>query len=76
MTKYTLDTKEGCAFVAVVLVVFAALWLGVAAVFMLVWNAVVPDVFGGPSLTYWQAVLVALLGNFIGGFFRSSGSSK
>ncbi len=33
-------------------------WVGIV---LLLWNAVVPDVFGAPTLTYWQAVGLLLL---------------
>lgn len=34
-------------------------------VVMLLWNAVVPDVFRGPVLSYWQAVGLLLLSHLL-----------
>lgn len=54
---------------------FAFLLLGVAfvaafgAVVMLLWNALVPDLFGGPSIGFWQAAgLLVLCRILLGGF--------
>jgi hypothetical protein len=33
----------------------------------LLWNALVPSLFGGPHATYWQGVLLAVALNVIGG---------
>jgi hypothetical protein len=46
-----------------------------AAISMLLWNALVPDIFHGPEITYWQSlgllVLVRVLtGSFGGGGWR------
>jgi hypothetical protein len=50
----------------------AVLAAGVALIAMLigfpikwVWNAVMPDVFGLPVITFWQAVLLYLVANLI-----------
>ena len=32
---------------------------------MLLWNALVPELFGGPGLSYWQAVGVLLLSHIL-----------
>ena len=39
-------------------------------IFMLLWNAVVAGIFGGPELTLLQAFLVSCLLSFIGSAFR------
>ena len=44
------------------LVLFSALF---AVFVMLVWNAVVPDVFGLPQITFIQAWLLSLLAGFL-----------
>ena len=59
--------------------------LGVAAAFlftylvMLLWNALVPELFNGPVLTYWQAlgilVLSKILFSGVGGGRRGDRSS-
>ncbi len=38
------------------LVIVTALALGFGAIVMLLWNALIPELFSGPMLTYWQAV--------------------
>lgn len=58
----------GIAFV--IACVFGGGWI-----LMFLWNAVVPQVFHGPILTFWQGFFLSLLLWFVGGFFRSSSSS-
>jgi len=52
--------------------VFAAVALVVVGfVVMLLWNAIVPDLFKGPIITYWQAVGLLLLSHiFLKGWGR------
>ncbi len=33
--------------------------------FMLLWNALIPDLFRGPLLTYWQALGLLVLSHFL-----------
>ena len=47
-------------FIAVLL-----LLLILSAVVMLLWNALIPDLFGGPMLSYWQAVGLLLLSHIL-----------
>lgn len=49
--------RKAAAFVALAIVITLAL----GGIVLLLWNAVVPDVFGAPALTYWQAVGLLLL---------------
>ena len=42
-------------------------------VLMLVWNAVVADMFDGPEITFWVAFGVVLVLNIIGGALRHVG---
>jgi hypothetical protein len=56
----------------VILVVGIALWAIAAALFTWAWNAVVPDVFHGPHIEYWQAFAIFILLSAIGGFFHSN----
>lgn len=48
-------------FVAIAVVVVVA----VGYVVMGLWNALIPDLFRGPVLTYWQAVGLLLLSHFL-----------
>ena len=48
-------------FIAILIV--ASLVLGLAV--MVLWNAMVPALFGGPSLTFWQAVGLLLLSHLL-----------
>ena len=34
-------------------------------VVMLLWNALIPDLFKGPSLTYWQAIGLLILSHLL-----------
>lgn len=49
--------KKAAAFIALAAVVTLVL----GGIVLLLWNAVVPEVFGAPTLTYWQAVALLLL---------------
>ncbi len=49
---------KGILFLTVALVVFG--W-----VVMALWNAIIPDVFKGPELTYWQAVGLLVLSHLL-----------
>jgi hypothetical protein len=53
--------------IALVAIVVAAL-LGVAV--MLLWNALVPALFRGPTLQYWQAVGLLILSRLLFGGLR------
>ena len=55
--------------VVIAVVVVATVVLG-AFIFMLVWNATVFEVFGGPELTLLQAFLVSVLISMIGSVFK------
>jgi hypothetical protein len=46
--------------------IFALAILGLLA--MLLWNALIPDLFHGPMLNYWQAVGLVLLSRVLVGF--------
>lgn len=48
-------------FIAIIAV--ATLVLGLAV--MALWNALIPDVFKGPSLTFWQAVGLLVLSHIL-----------
>src|SRR5437762_1461654 len=53
---------KGILFFAIFLFVF-----GLIA--MSLWNALIPDLFHGPMLSYWQAIGLVILGKiFFGGF--------
>lgn len=62
-----------CLVTAIVLTAIDFLW---AWLLRLLWNGLVPAVFHGPVLTYWQAFIAVWLLSFIGGFFKSSASKE
>lgn len=68
----TLIYGIGVVFLAVVLV--AVIGLVAALPVMLLWNAVVPDVFSLPAITYWQAYALYFLCYLL--FSHTSSSSK
>ncbi|MGH2567560.1 MAG: hypothetical protein ACRDGA_04425 [Bacteroidota bacterium] len=49
---------KGILFLTIALVIFG--W-----VVMALWNALVPDLFNGPELTYWQAAGLLLLSHLL-----------
>jgi hypothetical protein len=60
---------KGVGVLTVVTIVFALLGL----VVMLLWNALVPALFRGPVLQYWQAVALLLLSRVLFGGLRGRG---
>jgi hypothetical protein len=60
---------RGMGIVLVTIIVVAL--LGVAV--MLLWNALVPTLFRGPSLEYWQAVGLLILSRLLFGGLRGRG---
>jgi membrane protein implicated in regulation of membrane protease activity len=47
------------------LIAVLLLLLILGAVVMLLWNALIPDLFGGPMLGYWQAVGLLFLSHIL-----------
>ena len=58
----------GCvgAGACLVIVLAASSWL-----FQLVWNYLVPGLFHGPQLSYWQAAALLFFLTWIGNLFKS-----
>jgi hypothetical protein len=50
--------------------------IGAALPVMLLWNVVVPDLFGLPSISFWQALGLSMLSALLFKSSSSSGSSK
>lgn len=71
--KETTGCLLTCLVTAIVLTALDFLWAWIG---MLLWNWLVPEVFHGPTVTYWQAFIGVLLLSFVGGFFKSATSSK
>lgn len=63
-------------FVAIILAVIVAWVLFWTWVFMICWNAVVPAVFNGPALTFWQAFALSIVVNLLLSGARASVSVK
>lgn len=40
-------------------------------VLMVAWNAVVPTIFGGPVIDFWQSLAMYVVLSIIGGAFRT-----
>ena len=60
---------KGVAVLAAVVAVLALLSLAV----MLLWNSLVPELFRGPRLEYWQALGLLLLSRILFGGLRGRG---
>ena len=54
-------TKRAIYGLSIVLLTIAVVGLFV----MLLWNALIPDLFDGPTLSYWQAVGILLLSHLL-----------
>jgi hypothetical protein len=58
----------------VAMVLLSAVVLGLlGAAVMLLWNALVPPLFRGPLLTFWQAIGLLLLSRILFGSLRAHG---
>lgn len=68
-----MKTETGCATILVVWAILFALstWL-----FQTLWNWLVPSVFGGATITFWQAAGLSFLLNIAGGAFRAAFVSR
>jgi membrane protein implicated in regulation of membrane protease activity len=47
------------------LAIAAVIILAISYIVMGLWNALIPDLFKGPVITYWQAVGLLLLSHFL-----------
>jgi hypothetical protein len=56
-----------------VLAAFAAVVAVLSFVVMLLWNSLVPELFRGPPLQYWQALGLLLLSRILFGGLRGRG---
>ena len=59
-----------------VILVVAISGLLLALPVLIVWNLVVPDVFGLPTITFWQALGISMLTRMLFAPSRSGDSSK
>lgn len=68
MKKYRVfGFLKGCLFVVVASVVLGFVVKGL-------WNALIPEIMGGPQITYWQALGLFILTKILfGGFHRHGG---
>lgn len=64
---------EKLGYVVLVIIVAVILTLISGYPLMLLWNALIPDIFGLPVITYWQAVGLALLSSIL---FKSYNYNK
>lgn len=58
----------------IIAVIFFLLLFGYG--FMLLWNWLMPDVFGLPALTYWKAVGILVMAKLLFGNFEGRGHKK
>ena len=63
MKNYSKGFFYGVMIAAVIVVVVSL----VAALFMQLWNWLIPDLFNGPVLTYWQALGLLILSKLLFG---------
>ena len=57
------------------IVAFLAFAAIVSGVIMLLWNWLIPDLFSGPVITFWQAAGLFLLSKILFGFGKGSWKS-
>lgn len=72
MAKFSDLSAGQAAFVIIaVAILVPALFFGTCWLVMVLWNYLVPALFSGPTVTYWQAVAGWFLICMIGSVFRS-----
>lgn len=59
--------------VAIVLVIVAAVLTGLSLIVMGLWNALVPTLFRGPAIGFWQAAGLLVLSRILFGSWRGRG---
>lgn len=82
--KHKLRTKKPAviaAWIVLGIIAFAGLVVLFGFIMMWLWNALMPDIFGLPVITYWQGVGLLILakimfGGFGGGGHKSSKPKK
>ncbi|SRR6056297_1773501 len=62
--------------IPVLIVVIPLLLIGVSWIFQLLWNWLMPEIFGLIEITIWQAAGILLFGRFIFGSFLGEKSSS
>lgn len=70
------DSSGGCLSCTLVLAICLAAESFVAWIFQMLWNFIVPDLFGLPVINFWQALAIWLLVGLIGGCFKAIISNK
>ena len=58
------------------LFIFAFFMLVFGFAFLYLWNALIPDLFGGPTISYWQGIGLILLSKALFGSWSSGGEHK
>ena len=62
----------GCLVIIVCIIAF----LIEGGLLMILWNWIMPDIFGLPDITIWQSIGIILLLNLIGSLIRNAFSVK
>jgi hypothetical protein len=62
--------------VPAVLVILPAFLAGVGEIVKLLWNALLPPLFGWPSISFWQALGLLVLCRILFGGFGSGGGGR
>ena len=77
MAKYLQTLREneiGCLAVVGIIVLFLLIVVGAfllnGLIVMLLWNALVPSLLDGPTITFWTGLLIGAALWFVGAFFK------
>ena len=68
---YNWRKRKGCFFAFIPLIIVA-----LAAIVMLLWNAILPEVLPVSKITYWQAMGILILSKILFGGFRMGSRFK
>lgn len=64
--------NENFTLFVIAIILIAGVTFFVAWLLMLAWNAVLPELFGLPSITFWQAFLLQVIIGILGNGLRCS----
>ena len=80
MTRKNSAAGQGCLVVSMAVggvIALLLVWTAVISlVFLVAWNAVVPSVFGGPTLDFWSAFALVFVLNIIGRLLFGTRTAK
>lgn len=64
------DCKKWAKYIPLYVILFVIAVFAFSLIVMSLWNWIIPDVFGGPAITMWQAIGLLVLSKILFGSFN------